>query len=77
MSYPEDYLGAVDGFCDGETVRALGPITRVGARYEHGDTLEFVAFEPGLVVGDSVEEFQIRIGWRHTNPVSIRSHFPM
>ncbi|MGV0662005.1 hypothetical protein ABQE46_04250 [Mycobacteroides chelonae] len=77
MSYPADYLGVIDGVCDGRTIRALGPITRVGARNEQGEATTFVAFDPNLVIGDSVGEFQIRIGWRYTNPASIRSHFPM
>lgn len=77
MSYPADYLGVIDGVCDGRTIRALGPITRAGARNEQGEATTFVAFGPGLLVGQSVEEFQIRVGWRYTNPASIRSHFPM
>lgn len=77
MSYPADYLGVIDGVCEGRTIRALGPITRAGARHESGEAATFVAFAPNLVIGDSVGEFQIRIGWRYTNPASIRSHFPM
>ncbi|BAP97698.1 hypothetical protein MMASJCM_2922 [Mycobacteroides abscessus subsp. massiliense CCUG 48898 = JCM 15300] len=77
--YPEDedYLGVVDGSCTGQRVHALGPITRAGARNADGDAITSLVFEPALLVGDSVNEFQIRVGWRFTNPVGIRSHFPM
>lgn len=76
-SYPEDYLGVVDGVCSGDALRVLGRITRVGAMDETGQALLWAPFEPDLLVGSSVESFQFRVGWRYANPNSIRSHFRM
>ncbi len=76
ISYPQDYLGVVDGECDGEALRKLRHVTRIGATDENGETMFATFFEPGLVLGDSVKTFQFRAGWRYANPASFRSHFP-
>jgi hypothetical protein len=77
VTIPEPFLGVIDGICDGEQVRELGSIGRIGTVTSDEQTGTLSELPPELVVGTWVTEFQVRAGMRYANADGIRSHFPM
>lgn len=75
--YPEPGVGFADGTCPGHEARAFGPIRRIGTIMDEVHTGAWADLAGDLIVGNTVDQFQIRIGIRNVLVDGVRIHFPM
>ncbi|UEA59899.1 hypothetical protein LK459_03145 [Gordonia otitidis] len=61
--------------CPADEVRALGALTGIGTVNTDGSPLTASALPTPLIVGDSVETFQVQTGFRHANEGGINTRF--
>lgn len=79
VQHPNTALAFVIGSSNGEDVRALGPLGRIGA-VSADDAVVAGAFSDlpmGLEVGESVTRFEVLVGMRNARPGRVRTHFTM
>lgn len=77
IQHPDSDLAFVIGSSDGDDVRALGPLGRIGATFESGDAAAFSDMPFGLEVGESITRFEILVGMVNPRRGKIRTHFTM
>jgi hypothetical protein len=74
VQHPNLALAFLMGSSDGNDVRALGPLGRIGA-VGSGDAAAFSDVPFGLEVGESVTRFEVLVGMRNARPGRVRTHF--
>jgi hypothetical protein len=77
VQHGDSALSCIIGSSDGNDVRALGPLGRIGAVFGSGDAAAFFDVPFGLEVGESVTRFEVLVGMVNPRPGGIRTRFMM
>ncbi|WP_111511144.1 hypothetical protein [Mycobacterium kyogaense] len=74
---PAPELSYILGSIDGEAVRAVGPLGRIGAIMGADTPGAYSDMPFGLEVGTAVTRFEVLVGMRNARPGRVRTHFTM
>lgn len=77
VQHPTPALSYILGSSDGEAVRALGPLGRIGAVMDADVPGAYSDLPFGLEVGAAVTRFEVLVGMRNARPGRVRTHFTM